>query len=154
MLVQNSIRHTSLHHIHLQNLFPENIEVYADPLIEKVFSNLIENSVKYGKKSSFIRFRLDKSTDTYSIICEDDGVGVPEDEKGKIFSFQYGKNTGLGLFLSREILSITGISIYETGIELEGARFVIVCPKGIIRTVQELKGRDTTEYSYSPSDRI
>ncbi|PKL60152.1 MAG: hybrid sensor histidine kinase/response regulator [Methanomicrobiales archaeon HGW-Methanomicrobiales-4] len=134
VLVQNSIRHTSLHHIRLENLFPENNKVYADPLIEKVFSNLIENSVKYGKKNSVIRFRIEENASSHTIICEDDGIGVPADEKEKIFTYQYGKNTGLGLFLSREILAITGITIRETGIEHEGARFEIFCPVGTIRT--------------------
>jgi len=133
VLVQNSIRHTSLHDIRLENLIPEMNEVYADPLIEKVFSNLIENSVKYGQKNTVIRFRLEENAGSYTIICEDDGIGVPVDEKEKIFTYQYGKNTGLGLFLSREILAITGITIRETGIEHEGARFEIVCPVGIIR---------------------
>ncbi len=49
------------------------------------------------------------------LTSEDDGQGVPLDEKEKIFRKGYGKGTGLGLFLSKEILSITGISIREIG---------------------------------------
>ncbi|HNQ30521.1 MAG TPA: sensor histidine kinase, partial [Methanolinea sp.] len=49
------------------------------------------------------------------------------------FEKGYGKGTGLGLFLSREILSITGMTIRETGIPGEGARFEIVVPKGMWR---------------------
>lgn len=142
-LVQNSVRHTSLHHIRLENQFPENTEIFADPLIEKVFSNLIENSVKYGSKSSVIRFRLESHGAMHIIICEDDGVGVPAAEKDKIFKYQYGKNTGLGLFLSREILSITGINIAETGKEHEGARFEIRCPEETIRISGQMTGEGT-----------
>ncbi|MFH0966285.1 MAG: hybrid sensor histidine kinase/response regulator [Methanobacteriota archaeon] len=151
VLVQNSVRHTSLDEIRIENLFPEMIEVYADPLIEKVFSNLIENSVKYGKKNTVIRFRLIEDAGSYILICEDDGIGVPPHEKEKIFTYQYGKNTGLGLFLSREILAITGITICETGIEHEGARFEISCPVGTIRSPEKMKGSESEDISPSPS---
>lgn len=133
-LVQNSVQYVSLHHIILQNDIPEGVEVFADPLIEKVFANLIENSVKYGGTSTFIRFSLETGDGLNRIICEDDGVGVPPTEKEKIFTYQYGKNTGLGLFLTREILLITGISISETGISGSGARFELQCPEGTIRS--------------------
>ncbi|PKL57911.1 MAG: sensor histidine kinase, partial [Methanomicrobiales archaeon HGW-Methanomicrobiales-5] len=45
----------------------------------------------------------------------------------------FGKHTGLGLFLSREILSITGISITETGTPDKGVRFEIHVPKDVCR---------------------
>jgi signal transduction histidine kinase len=139
ILIENSIRHTSLQEIRLDNLVSDIYEVFADPLIEKVFSNLVENSVKYGKKNTSIAFRLEKKGDGHAIICEDNGVGVPILEKSKIFTYQYGKNTGLGLFLSREILSITGISIIENGVEGKGARFEILCPMGTIRKGEAAK---------------
>jgi len=60
---------------------------------------------------------------------------VPSDVKEKIFNRQYYQHTGLGLFLSREILSITGMSITETGVPGEGARFEISVPDGLWRLV-------------------
>jgi signal transduction histidine kinase len=45
----------------------------------------------------------------------------------------FGKNTGLGLFLSREILAITGITITENGIPGKDAQFEITVPKGAYR---------------------
>ena len=68
-----------------------------------------------------------------TIVCEDDGVGVPAEEKEKIFERGYGKNTGLGLALSREILDITGITTTDIGEPDKGARFWIVVPKGMYR---------------------
>ncbi|MCX6688670.1 MAG: ATP-binding protein, partial [Methanoregula sp.] len=62
--------------------------------------------------------------------CEDDGVGITAEDKKKLFTRGFGKNTGLGLFLSREILAITGITITETGEPGKGARFEITVPKG------------------------
>jgi signal transduction histidine kinase len=68
-----------------------------------------------------------------TIVCEDDGAGVPAEKKEKIFERGYGKNTGPGLALSREILDITGITITETGEPGKGARFGMVVPKGMYR---------------------
>ncbi|PWR75202.1 response regulator [Methanospirillum stamsii] len=132
-LVSKSLQHTSLHHVSLINAIPDSLEIYADPLIEKVFSNLIENAVRYGGKITRILIDYEELSDLKRIICEDDGSGVPEEEKAMIFHYQYGKNTGQGLFLSQEILSITGISIFETGIPGKGARFEIICPDNTIR---------------------
>ncbi len=134
-LIDNSLKHTSLGSVKLDNAIPAEIELYADPLIEKVFSNLVENAVRYGGTSmTTIRFSYGCKNDTCTIICEDDGNGVSDDEKEKIFTYGFGKNTGLGLFLSREILNITGIAIKETGAHYKGARFEITCPRATIRT--------------------
>lgn len=56
-------------------------------------------------------------------------------EKEKIFNQGYGKNTGLGLFLSREILALTGMTIRETGTPGKGARFEILVPIGAYRFI-------------------
>ena len=64
---------------------------------------------------------------------EDNGVGIPAKQKKKIFERGFKKSTGLGLFLTREILRITGIRIQETGIDGSGARFEIAVPKGMYR---------------------
>jgi len=106
------------------------IEIYADPLIGKVFFNLIDNAKRYGEKITQIRLYGSVENDQYIIVCEDDGVGIPEEFKLKIFKREYYKHTGFGLNLSREILDITGISILENGIFGTGARFEIVVPKG------------------------
>ena len=66
-------------------------------------------------------------------VCEDDGDGVPEDKKELIFCKGVGTNTGLGLFLTPEILAITGITIAETGTSGRGARFEMTVPKGGFR---------------------
>jgi signal transduction histidine kinase len=68
----------------------------------------------------------------------DDGIGIAPDRKEKIFEKGFGENTGLGLFLVREILSITGISIAENGEPGNGAQFDLIVPRDkyrLIRTV-------------------
>jgi PAS domain S-box-containing protein len=113
---------------------PTDPEVYADPLFEKVFYNLIDNALKYGgDQMKTIRVSSQESDTRLTIVCEDDGVGITAVDKKHLFTRGFGKNTGLGLFLSREILGITGITITENGIPGKGARFEITVPKGAYR---------------------
>jgi signal transduction histidine kinase len=67
------------------------------------------------------------------VVFEDNGTGIAAAEKERIFERGYGKNTGLGLFLAREILALTGIAIRETGVPGTGVRFEIVVPEGVYR---------------------
>lgn len=108
-------------------------EVLADPMLRKVFSNLIDNSVRYGEGVTRIRVWSHVDGDGLIVVFEDDGVGIPRDEKELIFWKGYGKNTGLGLFLTAQILRITGIEIRETGTLGIGARFELRCPPGTWR---------------------
>ena len=105
----------------------------ADPLLRKVFSNLMDNSVRYGETVTRIRVSARVDGDALVVVYEDDGAGIPRDEKELIFWKGYGKNTGLGLYLTAQILSITGIEIRETGTLGIGARFELRCPPGTWR---------------------
>jgi PAS domain S-box-containing protein len=111
----------------------EGVEIYADHLLEKVFFHLLDNAVRYGGKIRTIRLFCRESFEELHVICEDDGIGIPPDAKEKIFNRQFFQNTGLDMYLSREIVSITGMSIRETGIYGKGARFEIRVPKGAYR---------------------
>ena len=105
------------------------IEVYADPLINKVFYNLMENSLRHGGHITKISFLFQETDRGGMIIYQDDGAGISVEDKKYIFRRGFGKHTGLGLFLTREILSITGITIQETGEPGKGARFEILIPR-------------------------
>lgn len=111
----------------------EGIEIYADKMLVKVIYNLVENSVRHGKKITTISLSSHEESGNLVIWYEDDGGGISPEEKEKSFDKGFGKNTGLGLFLIREILSITGISIIENGIFGVGVRFEIVVPAGTWR---------------------
>ena len=112
---------------------PEDLEIYADPIIRKVFSTLMENSIRHGEKVTRIGFSCYKDGDCLSIVCSDNGIGIAAEEKEHIFEQGYGRHTGLGLFLSREILSITGLAVRECGEQGQGARFEIGIPVGKYR---------------------
>ncbi len=64
-------------------------------------------------------------------------AGIPAEVKDRISDRGFGENTGLGLFLVREILSISGINISENGDAGSGARFTITVPRGTYRFVHE-----------------
>ncbi len=113
------------------------MNIFAEPLIVKVFYNLMDNAIRYGGKITTIRFFVEEIRDNLVLVCEDDGVGVMVDEKEMVFKRGFGKNTGMGLFLAREILFITGITVTETGELGKGARFEITVPKGAWRFSSE-----------------
>lgn len=106
-----------------------DVEIFADPLLSKVFYNLLDNSLRHGAGVSRITLRKEEDDNGLRLIWEDDGVGIPAEDKERIFERDIGRNTGLGLFISRDILSITEIRIWEEGEEGQGAKFVIFVPK-------------------------
>ena len=132
-LVDTAAKQVPLGKVMVKNDIPAGTYVLADPLIVKVCYNLMDNAVRYGGKITTIRFSVQESVDGHLIICEDNGDGVPTDEKKRIFERGFGKNTGLGLFLAHEILSITEITIAETGEPGKGARFEMTVPKEAYR---------------------
>ena len=127
-VVEEAASQAPLGQVAVRNDLPAGAEVFADPLIVKVFYNLMDNAVRYGGKITTVSFSLQQEGENAVIVCEDDGDGVPAGEKERIFERGFGKNTGLGLALSREILDITGISLKETGMPGWGARFEMTVP--------------------------
>jgi len=114
----------------------EPTKIYADALLPKVFENLVDNSIRHGRQVR--RIAITSHVQKNGSLCidyRDDGEGVAGHEKERIFSKGYGKNTGLGLFLSRVILGITGITIRETGVFKKGVHFELVVPPEGFRTL-------------------
>ena len=108
---------------------PMNIEVLADPLLGKVFYNLFDNALRYGG-NGMTEIHVSSSTQDGArvLVVSDNGEGISHEDKQRVFTKGFGKNTGLGLFLTKEILSLTGITIQENGEPGRGARFEIRVP--------------------------
>jgi len=108
----------------------QGIRLLADPLLENVFHTLADNTMRHGERAGKVMVRAENTEAGMSIIWEDDGVGIASDRKERIFDKGFGDNTGLGLYLAREILATTGFTITEEGEPGKGARFVIRAPSG------------------------
>jgi PAS domain S-box-containing protein len=109
------------------------LELFADTMLDKALSNVMENAVRHGEKVKNITIRYQDDGCDLKVYIEDDGIGIAEEEKEMIFRRGYGKHIGLGLNLTREILGITGMTIREVGMAGEGARFEITVPSGKFR---------------------
>jgi signal transduction histidine kinase len=107
--------------------------VLVDPELDKVFHHLFENALRHGGTVTEIRISLHENGTGAVLVVENDGTGIPAEEKSKIFERGYGKGTGWGLFLAREILAVSGMTITETGEPGKGPRFEITLPAGTFR---------------------
>ena len=132
-MVEWAGKEVSLGEIRLMNEIPGDIEIYSDAIITRVFASIIENAVRHGGTVTRIICSSLITGSRLTLICEDDGEGIPPEEKELIFENGYGKNTGFGLFLSRELLSVTGFCVQETGEHRSGARFEIQVPSDKFR---------------------
>ena len=112
----------------------EPVTILADPMLERVFYNLLDNAVMHGSEPlTEVKATSHRDGASLVLVIEDDGNGISAADRKRLFEQGFGKNTGLGLFLSREILGITDITIEETGIFGSGARFEIHVPPGKFR---------------------
>jgi PAS domain S-box-containing protein len=132
-LVDKSSKETDFGKIEVINDIPAGTEIFADPMFFKVIQNLMNNSIRHGDKVTKVRLSTEEKGDVGTIVFEDDGMGIPAELKKKLFVEGSGKDHGHGLFLSKEILSITGITIIEEGEPGKGAKFVITPPQDGIR---------------------
>ncbi len=107
-----------------------DIEIFADPMLDKVVHNLCQNAIFHAASANHLRWRALEDSGDLLILVADDGPGVPDEKKESIFRPAFGRSHGFGLYLVSEILSITGISIAETGTAGAGAEFRIRVPAG------------------------
>jgi signal transduction histidine kinase len=104
----------------------------ADSFLRQLFYNLIDNTRKYGKKTSTVRVHYEnEEEDKLKLVYEDDGVGISIADKLKLFSegFSTGGSTGFGLFLIKKMMDVYGWQIQESGEPGKGAKFTITIPK-------------------------
>lgn len=113
-------------------------EVLADPeRIEMVIQNLFDNAVKYTPLKGKIEINITPQRDQVEFAIKDSGIGIPEDQKGKIFTrFSRGINvvktktagSGLGLSIAKEIIEKHHGRIWFESKENEGSTFFFSLP--------------------------
>lgn len=109
--------------IDLPNLF-----VYADRQMERVFFRLFENAMQSENPPGCIRVFSRAEPERYVIVVEYDGPGIQQDDKNRIFELDCRESCHKGLFIIREILSLTDITLVETGEPGKETRFEIGIP--------------------------
>lgn len=106
--------------------------------IKMVITNIIDNAINYTKENGTVAVNAKDAGDKIEIYIKDNGIGIPEEAKEKLFSkFYRAKNakaikpqgTGLGLFLAKTIVEGHGGKIDYTSKENEGTTFTITLPK-------------------------
>jgi len=108
------------------------LTVLADSFLRQMFYNFIDNTRKYGQKTSTIKIHYQKTDQgNLVLIYEDDGVGISAENKERLFheGFSTGGSTGFGLFLTKKMIDVYGWKIEEDGIPNEGVKFIITIPK-------------------------
>jgi PAS domain S-box-containing protein len=108
------------------------LSVLADSFLRQLFYNFIDNTNKYGKKTTAIKVHYQKADqDSLKLVYEDDGIGIPLENKLNLFKegFSTGGSTGFGLFLTKKMIDVYGWQIEENGEPGKGAKFTITIPK-------------------------
>jgi signal transduction histidine kinase len=100
--------------------------------------DLVENAVKYSPAGGTVRVSASRRDDTVEVSVDDEGIGIPQAEQGRIFAKFYraetgGRDlasggTGLGLFIAKELLAAMGGRIWVRSREGEGSTFVFSLP--------------------------
>ncbi len=112
----------------------KGLVVVADSLLKQLFYNFIDNSLKHGQKVSQIRLHYTKEGDGVRLFYEDDGVGISEINKSKLFKagFTTGNGSGLGLYLIKKMMDVYGWTITEEGEPGKGEKFAISIPSSSV----------------------
>ena len=139
--VLKNVIHLAMEDVDLQAIRVTDLtlgaSVYADPLLEHVFANLFENTLRHSGAATEIRISVHRKDPGIVLVVEDNGIGISADAKTKVFERGYGKGTGWGLFLAMEILQFTGMTITETGEPGKGSRFEIFIPQDHFRDAEK-----------------
>lgn len=137
-LITNSIAPIRLQTIRYENLIPEDVEIFTGPGFRNTLSCIISSLQNQNRIPGEIRFSFHLKEDGYSIIIEDNGPGIQNEDKERIFSRDEALNIMPELTLIREILAVSGFQIRERGVPGQGAKCEITCSEEAIRFSSDL----------------
>jgi signal transduction histidine kinase len=137
---------------------PDPVTVdYDERRIQRVLQNLIGNAIKYSPDGGDIEINVSVQEDHARLSIRDHGIGIPEGERGRVFERGYRANsvgaipgTGLGLFISSEIVKRHGGSIFCYGANGSGTVFEIRLPLAPVRGDAEPVQQPPGDRSGSP----
>lgn len=126
--------------ISLQYMVPPGMKVFADEqMINSVLRNLLSNAFKFSKPDGKVTISATQECGDVVISVQDDGVGMDQGTKSKIFSIDYKtsergtkgeKGAGLGLILCKEFMEKHGGRIWVESQINSGCKFSIFFPRG------------------------
>ena len=119
---------------------PESLQVVGDrrQLVSAVF-NLLDNALKYSEPGSIVELRAKRERNDVVIAVEDHGIGVPAQDRDRIFERFYRVDrarsrhtggTGLGLAIVRHVADNHGGQVRVESVEGQGSTFVLTVPVG------------------------
>jgi signal transduction histidine kinase len=114
-------------------------QIFCDPdKIKQVFTNIIGNAIKFSPEGSTINLECREDDASFHFLCHDSGIGIPEEEREKVFEKFYQVDSsatrhyggaGLGLSIVREILSLHGGKVWVESEPQKGCTFHFTLPK-------------------------
>ncbi|MFJ2990102.1 ATP-binding protein [Collimonas sp. NPDC087041] len=120
------------------SISPALREVVTEPRsLARAFSNLMRNALRYSRSTIRVRTEIDRAGGSWNLIVEDDGVGIPEQERERVFDPFYRLDRsrdratggyGLGLAIVKKIAERLGGSARVGSSDLGGAMFVLRFP--------------------------
>ncbi len=136
--VYSNFRHyDGAENINFSSEIPEKTIIYKPLLIKIILNNLVSNAIKYHKPSledKFVNVIYTKNSDTFEIAVQDNGKGISNDQKDKVFDiFFTGTNgqsigTGIGLHIVKEAITKLDGTVSLESTEGVGSKFIIKVP--------------------------
>jgi len=137
-VIANSGTQLKKKNIEIKNELPEKLSVNADKdKIEGVFTNLIDNAIKFNKEKGIIRIYSWDEEGRIKVVIEDSGIGIPERDISRIFERFYRVDkarsaelggTGLGLSIVKHIVELHGGNVGVESAEGLGSKFWFTLP--------------------------
>lgn len=134
---QLAVNHLSLEYKHQSNT--EKILIQGNPnLIKRLFSNIIDNAIKYNQPHGQIIIKTYTKSNNYYITIQDTGIGIPSKDLPYIFDRLYQsrksrtgikRGFGLGLTIAREIVQVHSGKLSVSSREGAGTKFTIIFPQ-------------------------
>lgn len=120
----------------------DEVEYFGyESFMQHVWTNLIDNAIKFNPYGGEIRLRLSREGDNIAFSVADNGAGIPESEQNSIFRRFYqvdsshkGEGNGLGLALVKRIVTASGGTITVNSEVGKGACFVVKLPSTVENT--------------------
>ncbi|MFH1355111.1 MAG: ATP-binding protein, partial [Candidatus Omnitrophota bacterium] len=125
--------------ITVTNELPKDLSLKIDrDRIEQVFTNLMDNAIKFNKDKGLIKIYSQESSGKIKIVVEDSGIGIPAKDTSRLFErfYRVDKNrsrelggTGLGLSIVKHIVELHGGAVGLESTEGLGSKFHFTLPK-------------------------